>query len=218
MGRENQVPRYLAIHEAAHAVASWAMQVWLGWSYTQFHAVVVRTPEECRREPTYLDEHGDAVHCAGIVETPRRYQIGISRLIMEQHPTMADMIRQGMEADIVELLAGSIAEARFRHIPMIVVILGHAETDWKGARRIASDYCRGDRAAASQLINKCEAHARQVVREHWPRIERLADALVKHHRLDADEAQAIVEGADASGSDKQRKRTQPAEGGGFLSG
>jgi hypothetical protein len=79
-------------------------------------------------------------------------------------------------------LAGPAAEARYRRcaIPYTIGV--------GNDRAMAKRYLTN----SQYTFRTAEDFARQVVRDNWPSVQRLADALVTHHRIDYQTALTIV--------------------------
>lgn len=203
----DRVPRAWAIHEAAHVVACWATQRWLGRDWIHVNEVVVRTPAEMRAEPVLYDRRGRSVTCSGFADIPDHYKVGITRRMTEtrlpENPTpqqvawlqsMPDVIRKSLEADVVQCLAGPAAEARQSRRARAFVMLAYGFADWNAATEKIRDFCGDDEVRYDALLNEFGRRARTIVSEHWSRINSLADALQTRRRLDGIAATRIVEG------------------------
>jgi hypothetical protein len=196
-------PRYVAVHEAGHAVAGWVVQKQIPGqeSFRPFHCVVVRSPEEIRAGP-YIDSRNRALEIQGIVEASDRYQsLGPEHRKQreETDPRFLESARCCMEADVVVALAGPIAEAKYRHRSRVAVTLEGGRSDLEAATRKAADFAR-NRADLRAMMTMLYRRSLMVVREHWPVITSFSDALLAQGTIDVEEALPMFEAAMASQS------------------
>ncbi len=198
----NAYLKYVAHHEAGHAVASWAMQRELGHDWIHFHRVFIRTKEQAKAGP-YIDYRGREVDCIGMLEGPSRYNsvrrpvadIEYVNMSPERTAEFKEMW-QNMEADVVELLAGSIAEARRRRCSRFAAMLMGGMEDYEEAKAKVCDFHR-NQDEITQVLGRLEQKASKVVRNHWSSVTALATALVDRMEIDGEEATAIIEAARA---------------------
>jgi len=197
------IRRWVACHEAGHAVASWVMQRELGLDGCHFERIVVRTVSEAEAG-AYITGMGCRIDCLGMVEEPARYQAvgryvpdgmngGVSRA---EHDRIVGAWRRNMEADVIELLAGTLAEARCRRISRSRVLLSGGSGDYAAALRKAHDFARTEHDLSVMMAALWKRSA-AVLRppSRWAAVEALANALLERHVLEADEACAIIERA-----------------------
>jgi hypothetical protein len=99
-----------------------------------------------------------------------------------------------MEADGVELWAGPLAEARFRKIGAVVVILTGGSEDFARIEHITGEFAR-TLAERYALIGDLEKRARKLIRDrrNWRAILDLSAALLCCWSLTGDEVTAIIE-------------------------
>lgn len=195
--RADTVPRYLAIHEAGHAVVSWALQreLYPDSPFPRFYRITVRTPAEFRAQ---VDWKGREVACQGLVEGSDRYMplgkefVRAVRRLGREGAGRLKAMRANMLADVTDVLAGPMAEARYRRCSQLVAFLMGGDGDMKIAKLKAGDWSRNDEERSS-IINACGKRAAALVRANWPAILRLADALVERRVIEADDAVAIIE-------------------------
>jgi hypothetical protein len=108
-----------AIHEAAHAVVKWRLASDLYSAADDdagFDLIAIRTDAETTSGP-YIDTHGRAHHCSGISEMVCFYT-AVGALDDAVPDFTAASARRKMEHDIMVMLAGALAEARFRGCAM----------------------------------------------------------------------------------------------------
>ncbi|WP_448192454.1 hypothetical protein [Azospirillum sp. sgz301742] len=196
-------PRWVAVHESGHAVASWAMQRALGLRGCHFERVVVRSMEEAEAG-AYVTGLGCRIDCLGMVEEPARY-LPQGRYLPgttsdaaspAEYGRMLAGWRRDMEADVVELLAGTLAEARCRRISRNRIMMAGGSGDYALALRKARDFARNDREL-NVLMTALWARAAAVLRPppRWAAVEALADALLERRVIEGADACAIIEHA-----------------------
>ena len=202
-----KIPRWIAIHEAGHAVAHWHVAKELfgpnGWC--GFERVFVRTPEEAASGP-YIDDRGRENYCSGMIEGPAFYN-AIAALTGERG-LMLDLgmppeaneaecariraqLPKSMEAEVISRLAGPIAEAKYRRISFVLATIFGGESDWKIASACAWDFCRTE-DQHGQLLEKLRRRASSIIRQNWAAVNAVADTLLLRHSLTGEEATAII--------------------------
>lgn len=198
------IPRYVAIHEAGHAVASWVLQRELGRDWCQFHRIVVRSPLEIAAGP-FIDRRGREVDCSGLLEGSPRYQsvftLGGREIYAPEfyadaaaaHPGLLDDMRAAAEADAVEFIAGPAAEARYRRWSFLSCILFGGDNDWFQASATGRDWTRTAEEFAA-FLDRAEKRARALVRDRrvWAAVNALADALMVRRIMEAEEACELI--------------------------
>jgi len=204
--RRGPVPRWVAVHEAGHAVAGWAMQRALGLEGYRFQRILVRSAEEVAAG-AHVTGLGCRVNCLGMVEETARYQpVGHyvpdgmqSAASRAERGRMIAAWRNNMEADVIELLAGTLAEARCRRIARTEVLRSGGRGDYALALRKAHDFAR-DEHELGRLMNGLWRRAATLLRDpaHWAAVGALADALLERHTLDGAEACTLIEQAVAA--------------------
>jgi hypothetical protein len=200
-----EIPKYLAIHEAGHAVASHLMQKRLGRDWPQFERIVLRTREEIKAGP-FIDLRGrEHDHIQGIVEGGDRYiAIGRNGVIANCNvtpPELLAQLRKNMEADVIQLMSGPAAEARYRRWPgagpdfyFAVFLREVTFTDFEEAHRKIQDFCSTD-DETGELFNALLEQSIRLVARNWPAITTLASELLQVRSMEADEAVRIIESA-----------------------
>jgi hypothetical protein len=183
--------RYVAVHEAGHAVASWHVQQMLGRDRCQFERVFIRTPEEVSAGP-YIDQRGRPIQCIGLMEGPSRYNPGVFNPISAP-PDIRSLHRQNMEAEVITSLAGPIAEARIRKCSLAAAYLVGGKDDYDMAKRCVADF-EGE-ADMSEAFGKLQERAGTIVRQRWSSVLALADKLRVHRSVTGPEAVTVIEAA-----------------------
>lgn len=188
--------RFVAAHEAGHAVAYILAHRALGRHYASFKRVLIRRDYSL----PYIDDRGREISCSGICEAPDLYQVGIGLGLFnhepELHPGLRNEILGTMEWAILVSLAGPFAEASFRgdHSKrrMRYTALFHcgSKDDYADAEAILPDYRKASKRRHG--LRHFEDRTRELVLESWPTISTLAKHLVKKEALDHAEAYAIV--------------------------
>ncbi len=196
-------PRWVAVHESGHAVASWAMQRALGRRNCQFERVLVRSMEEAEAG-AYINGLGCRIDCLGMLEEPARYEPVGRYVLGTKCPTIpaaeyGRMIagwRRAMEADVITLLAGTLAEARCRRMSRNRILLAGGSGDYTLALRKARDFARNDREL-NVLMTMLWGRSAAVLRPppRWAAVEALADALLERRVIEGPDACAIIEHA-----------------------
>ena len=194
-------PRWVAVHESGHAVASWTMQRELGLRGCHFERIVVRTMEEAEAG-AYVTGLGCRIDCLGMLEEPARYQpqgrylpgTTSDAAPPAEYQRMVAGWRRDMEADVIELLAGTLAEARCRRISRNRIMMAGGSGDYAIALRKARDFARNDHELNVQMT-ALWIRAAAVLRPppRWAAVEALADALLERHVIEGAEACAIIE-------------------------
>jgi hypothetical protein len=197
------VRKYLAIHEAGHAVASHLMQLELGWQWNQFERIVVRTQDEIDEGP-WTDQRGRTLNVQGIVESRDRYRSAFTKITnITIHPenereNVIAAWRKAMEADVIDELAGPVAEFRYRYrCGLVTLACGISKgvvrfTDFKHARQKISDFTQTDQETDEMFFALLERSWR-LLTKNWTAVTDLADALVEQRIIGADEAIRIIE-------------------------
>jgi hypothetical protein len=132
---------YIAVHEAGHAVAHW-------YTHTHFHDVSIRTAEDIAAGP-YVDDDGCEHHVAGTLEGSAGYRC-LSRIpgitpeqIAEFHAAMPGGAREARaqaDNEVVHLLAGPIAEAKYKGVDFRETLQRGGKKDLKGIAAVTSDF------------------------------------------------------------------------------
>lgn len=201
------VRRWVAYHEAGHAVANWVIQRDQGLGGCRFARIVVRSPAEVKAG-AYVTGLGCRMDCVGMVDELARYQ-AVGRYVPDgmhggipraEHDRIVAAWRRNMEADVVELLAGTLAEARFRRMSRARVLLSGGSGDYALALCKARDFVRTEHELA-EVMEALWKKAAAILRPpgRWAAVQALAAALLERHALDAAEACAIIERAVSNG-------------------
>jgi hypothetical protein len=213
----NAIPRYVAIHEAGHAVAAWALSKDAGWSFrgAGFDRIVIRTRFEAAIAP-YIDDRGREVDCVGIVEGATFYNPSLSFVpdmkvydadsdsLVDDNSFFVERERRRMEAEVICLFAGPLAEARYRRISPWRAFLFGGETDNERARLVLRDFYRSD-DLLGQAYATLYRRASALVGKHWSAIDRVASALMIQRSLSGDEALPIIEAAGVIRTNSKRR-------------
>lgn len=179
--RFNKIPRYLAIHEAGHAVVCW-------YTGTRFDAIAVRAAKEIEQGP-HIDRRGRTCRVRGLVEVTARFtpEFGVT-------PRFETVQRINAQIDILIAYAGPLAEARYRRSAawMIFLLGGDSDNEQAEARIQCFTYTE-DEAEAMRL--HLEKMTRAIFRESriWEAVHRLATALQKRCFLEWEEALSIIQ-------------------------
>ena len=196
LARLDRIPRYVAIHEAGHATVSWISQKRLGFDWAPFDRIIVRTPREILSGP-YIDRREREVNCMGIVERSDRFNAhGMGPADNPSLPDgVASLWRANMEADVIDTLAGPIAEAKFLHVSVVATFLVGGEHDYQMAKRKAGEFVE-DEEALRTLMNRLHREAARLVRRPsvWTAINALADLVLQKRTVEADDAVTVVKG------------------------
>ncbi len=114
---------------------------------------------------------------------------------LAESPTAGQMItmdRARMDADIMISLAGPLAEARACRVSLVAIYLSTGRHDVA----CAEEFVRvGERMFGGGDFQRYEDHTRDLVREHWATIDRVARALLPAKRLDEPALRALIGGA-----------------------
>ena len=206
------LPRYMAVHEAGHAIAHW-------YTGTLFLGVFLRTPQEVLAGP-YIDRKGHECDCFGGVESPSRAepkgrmlgkddwhideitlgdQNGDSKSSNELAKLKAIM-RSEMEIGVITFLSGPIAQARFSHESIAAAYIGGGRSDIEEIRARINDFCRSEQED-SELWNRLEKRTCAMLREPrvWEAVLAVADKLRQRGRLEYEETLAIIERVTGQG-------------------
>jgi hypothetical protein len=206
--RDKLIPKNLAIHEAAHAVALHLTQKQLGWS-EQWFRIVVRTQDEIAAGP-FIDWRGQKLDVSGIVEASERYvALGtkVADMVFVQNDALPELNRENliagwrsaMEADVITSLAGPVADARYRYrwtlLGFLVAISrGWVHPDFETARRKISAFTGTDQEADKMFLELLERSWRLIGR-NWRRVIALAAVVRERRVVESDDAIPIIEGA-----------------------
>ena len=188
-----------AIHEAGHAVMAWTTQRQLGYRHRPFGRVLVRTPDEITAGPN-ADDKG-RTQCMALTEPHVYHQnFGVDGRMRElyQEAYRRDgrapaIVQRSAEAEMLTALAGPAAEAEYRSLSSLVVILGSGKDDWERAVSVAADVVpNGDHG---QYVEAIYARAVQLLRDpvRWSAVVAVADALVEVGELEAQEVLSIMQ-------------------------
>ena len=196
LARLDRIPRYVAIHEAGHATVSWISQKRLGFDWAPFDRIIVRTPREILSGP-YIDRREREVNCMGIVERSDRFNAyGMGPANNPSLPDgVASLWRANMEADVIDTLAGPIAEAKFLHVSVLSSFLVGGEEDLRIAKHKAREFVRSENELRS-LMASLQKEAAVLVRRPsvWEAINALADVVLRERTVEADEAVTTIRG------------------------
>ena len=159
----------------------------------------LRTPKEIVAGP-YIDDRGREHDCAGMVEGPDRYSalgVHVNDVKITGEQSAGETVRlwrTNMEADVIELLAGPYAEARYRKICTFTVFLSGGEGDLERAQKEVADFGRDD-AERRAIIEPLHDRAARLVRRPpiWAAILALADALLRQGSIEGEEATEMFE-------------------------
>jgi hypothetical protein len=161
--------RFVAFHEAGHAVAHWVLYQ--------------RAPQRITIEPEAADE-------GGYVESksPRWFlEEAVGGCVLFPTARMLDRVQR----EIIELLAGEIAQRRFA--PNSVEHI-HGRSDRLQVVQLAELICGSDeeRFAFERWLR---IRAEGLMERHWELVEAVADVLLKRGTLLSRHFRAIVRGA-----------------------
>jgi len=178
--RLRETPRYVAVHEAGHAVARWALSPDLS---EPFDRIFIRTPREAAAPPYVI----------GGVEGRLFYQPFGCYLPDRTLLDLLDFQREDMEREVIDCFAGPVAEARARHISLYRALTEGGSQDCDAAHSALKDFYRpgAELDAASDALLK---RAVKLVSQHWSAINALADELMDRRSLSGDEAVAVMHG------------------------
>ena len=187
--------RPVAYHEAGHAVATWAMHRELGWQGHPFKRVLIRTPREILNGP-FVDDQGTKWNARGLLEGGHKYFPTHHYFVKGITKEIYDQLRIYMEANVVQILAGPLAEARCRRKSPNAMLHGGGLFDAEYARFNIEDFTSNS--------TETEVLTRELVRRAidllsrpsvWRAIVVLAETLIEKHRVEVKEATSIIERA-----------------------
>lgn len=186
--------RFVAAHEAGHALAYIRANLALERNYASFRRVFIRRDFSS----PYVDSKNREFDCAGMCDGSDLYTASANLGIVYQEPEpgakSATLAR--MEWAIVISLAGPFAEAAARgarskaNMRLKARFCG-GEADFEFAAAVLQDYEKTSKPPRSML--HFEDRTRDLVLKSWPAIDALAKALLANETLDHDSAYAIVE-------------------------
>ena len=109
----------------------------------------------------------------------------------EDHTTIRDIEPQNQfEAQelIVIRLAGVYAQARIAGSTILAAVRNGGEADYEAAAKLARSITEAGYAKSeSALWSQCEWEVDMQLKEHWPRVQRVAQALEARGKLTAEE-------------------------------
>jgi hypothetical protein len=85
---------------------------------------------------------------------------------------------------VMTALAGAIAEARIRRVSPWPVLLFEQRIDLENAGRAAKSIAKGW-FTPERAVRRAEQKTSALLDQHWGAVERIANALIEHRRLDA---------------------------------
>jgi hypothetical protein len=190
-------------HEAGHAAARWYFGYWTD-------RVVVLSTEQVAAETWHIDRRGRVAHgCEGIVEG---HGIGPSAvmtpaLVVAMQEDRLEPFRRdlhvSLEQDLVVTLGGMWAEARYRRVSVLTVMLQGGDGDMTHYRHQLNRWFPDPqrREATTQLA---EQRASALIRSRpgWIAIEAIATGLLERGHLDGHEVDAKC--AEAYGRERSR--------------
>ncbi|WP_095161845.1 hypothetical protein [Pseudomonas sp. Irchel 3F5] len=169
----NSRPRRTAYHEAGHALAFW-------WNGLAIKRVTVRTRAEALIGPM-VDLRGNLQAVKGLVEAD--YLVPLPAFeppgIAEYLPSMIELI----ERDLLNCLAGPVAEAVYRHCPDDRYLTTSGAGDLRRAHELIALLPARKRLDA-QAVALARCHC--LVRLYWPALRALAEHLRNQGTLDGD--------------------------------
>lgn len=175
-------PRHVAVHEAGHAVAGWALNKQHGWAHPPFEWIAI-------------EDGKAATSRRGCVSRVLLHNVQGGRLVNTRFPQVRDKqsVITYCEHDFICIAAGPLAQAKYQRKSLLwaLVSSGYADAD---AGSLLLDYGYfplTGLSTAQHLVRR----ARKLVNSHWPAINALADALLAQRRLETDKAVAIIEAA-----------------------
>ncbi|MDD1015488.1 hypothetical protein [Pseudomonas rubra] len=169
----NSRARRTAFHEAGHVLAFW-------WNAMAIKRVTVRTRAEALIGPM-VDLRGNLQAVKGLVEAD--YLVPLPAFeppgIAEYLPSMIELI----ERDLLNCLAGPVAEAVYRRCPDDRFLTSSGAGDRRRAHElIALLPARSRRDAESTALARCHS----LVRRYWPALHAVAERLREQGTLDGD--------------------------------
>ena len=186
-------PRYVAVHEAGHAVVRIVSSP--GPSVV-FDYVEVR-PRDSWIEPV-ADTRGRESRRQGRVEGPGVYDplgVYVPEIASEENQPRKqetlDLLRRRMDAEVLICVAGVLAEARYRKMSILGARLGGGADDYEHVERVARDFARDD-DEADRIVREGEKRCSGILTRHWAAVLGLADALLDRGRLTYEEAMAVI--------------------------
>lgn len=99
-----------------------------------------------------------------------------------------DLARSRVERAIMIRLAGPIAQKRYRPTSWR---RGQGGADYAVAADLALRVC-GSGEVASAFLKWLDLRAKALIEDHWPAVERLAAALIKHGTMNQEEIAALM--------------------------
>ena len=174
------VPRHVAVHEAAHAVAEW------GFSHG-FLTVCVRSRAEVAADPV-PGRHSDGARLRGLCQ-PR---VSLSAEFIDRHGHLLFVpeahraaVRDQLAVEAVVLLAGPHATAKQARRGLADALLRGGAADMREANHIARflTACDEERQA---FLDEAEQAAQRFLRDPavWHAVQGMADLLVVHGAVD----------------------------------
>jgi hypothetical protein len=189
--------RFVAAHEAGHAVAYILAHRALERDYASFHRVFIRRDFSS----PYIDHKNREVDdCSGMCEAPDLYAPRIGLMVFYQEPEARPGLRlemlAKMEWAILTSLAGPFAEAAARGVHSkanmrLTARFCWGEADFEAAEAVLQDYEKASKRRRSIL--HFEERTRDLVLKSRPAIDALANTLLVEETLDHDDAYAVVE-------------------------
>ncbi|WP_249934995.1 hypothetical protein [Azotobacter chroococcum] len=167
--------RYVAIHEAGHALAYW-------WNGQFIDSATARTKAERRAGPL-MSRNGREVDCDGMVEGSNFIAAPSVDLEYGLHlgnPLLPEMV----ERDLLHCYAGPVAEAQYRRAGLWLALWLGGGGDMEHARELLALLPEDQRAAAER---RTIARCRELVRRYWPAVCALADLLQERGRVEGED-------------------------------
>jgi hypothetical protein len=175
------------------------MQQRLGRDFQQFRRVYVRTPREVQAGP-HIEGGGREVHGNGGVEHSDRedYELifnsdnrkdFVRRILAERR----EPYLSNLKADVIGLLAGPFAEARYSHSSLAGRLLSTGNIDFKNLSLIIETGIIEENEQEAILV-ECTGRARWIVRNpgNWKAIMVLADELLQRRTIEAPAVMDII--------------------------
>lgn len=188
-----KIPKYLAVHEAGHAVAACILYRVVGVSgWHPFSRVFVR-PRTDWQTP-HVTRRGAAIPCGGMLDEPDFYK-PMFRKVRNAGlaPDLLATMRARMEAGAIVSIAGPFAEARYRRQSQAAAILAGGDGDWKFIKMTTGEFCR-TKAEQSALIADLERRTSALLRvpANWQAVLNVADALLAKRSLTSKQVYRIM--------------------------